>query len=319
MKKALITGGAGFIGKSLHRQLSHAGWTVDILDPRAGTGSILDMDAVYNAMHGVDIVFHMAAIAHLWVRDVHSYDRVNIEGTKNVLDAARANEVQRVVVTQSEVILRGWNKDTDEVLSEREGTPALRDMAGPYSRSKYKADLLCREAEGLDVVSLYPTVPVGQGDDAMTAPTAMLDMFLFNPPPAYLPTTLNFVPVDDVARAHILAAEKAPAGARYLISGEDWPMERIFEFLSAHSEKKMPKSKIPYGLARFSASVSELMATFTKSAPMATIEGVRFAKYAWPMTTQKAERELGWQCGDVEAALSNAVQWLKQRRNKPHQ
>lgn|GEM_PF-3164698 len=314
MKTALITGGAGFIGKSLHRQLEEAGWTVRIMDPRTGTGSILDMDAVYNATHGVDVVFHMAAIAHLWVRDVHSYDRVNIEGTKNMLDAARANNVQRVIATQSEVILRGWNKASVEALAEDEDTPALADMAGPYSRSKYKADRLCCDANDLDVISLYPTVPVGRGDDAMTAPTAMLDMFLFNPPPAYLPTTLNFVPVDDVARAHILAAQKAPPGARYLIAGEDWTMERIFNFLSAYSEKQMPRSKIPYGLARLSASTSEALAKFTKSAPMATIEGVRFAKYAWPMTAQKVERELGWRCGDVEPVLIDAVRWLKERR-----
>lgn len=318
MKTALITGGAGFIGKSLHHELEAAGWAVRIVDPRAGTGSILDKDAMAKAMEGVDVVFHMAAIAHLWVADPEAYARVNSVGTKNVLDAARMQGVKRVLATQSEVILRGWNQATGEALSEDEAVPALNDMAGPYSRSKYEADRLCREAQDLDVVSLYPTVPIGRGDDAMTAPTAMLDMFLFNPPPAYLPTALNFVPVDDVARAHILAAETAPKGARYLLSGEDWTMERIFDYLSIHSEKLMPKAKIPYALARASASVSEIMAKITKSAPMATIEGVRFAKYAWPMTSEKARRELGWYCGDIEAALDDAVEWLKQRRNKHH-
>lgn len=318
MKKALITGGAGFIGKHLSHQLQDTGWDVAILDPKSGTGSILDVPALNAAMEGVDVVFHMAAIAHLWVRDPRAYELVNVVGTQNVLDAARANGVKRIIATQSEVILRGWNEIGHKPLSEDEPTPEIKAMAGPYSRSKHRADHMCRAAQDLDIVSLYPTVPVGAGDDAMTAPTAMLDMFLFNPPPAYLPTKLNFVPVEDVARAHILAAEKAEKGARYLISGEDWTMERIFEFLAPYSEKSMPKAKIPYALARLSASVSEAMAAITKSPPMATVEGVRFAKYGWDMPSKRAERDLGWQAGPVEPEMISAIDWLKTRR-KSHQ
>ncbi|MGD8327336.1 MAG: NAD-dependent epimerase/dehydratase family protein [Sphingomonadales bacterium] len=318
MTKALITGGAGFIGKHLERQLRDAGWDVAIMDPKSGSGSILDLPALNSAMKGVDVVFHMAAIAHLWVQDVKLYERVNVQGTQNILDAARAHGVKRIIATQSEVILRGWNDPGTTPLTEGEPTPAIEAMAGPYSHSKHRADQMCRNAEDLDIVSLYPTVPVGAEDDAMTAPTAMLDMFLFNPPPAYLPTALNFVAVEDVARAHVLAAEKAEKGARYLISGEDWTMERIFDFLARHSEKRMPRSKIPYVLARISASLSEAVATITKAPPMATVEGVRFAKYAWDMSSEKATHDLGWRAGAIEPALESAVHWLKTRR-KPHQ
>lgn len=313
MKQALITGGSGFIGKHLAAQLLAAGWAVRVLDihPCAvggvefAPGSILDAAALDKAMAGVDVVFHMAAIAHLWRKDKADFYRVNVDGTRATLIAAKRAGVKRLVATQTEVILRPWNLRTARVLDEDEPTPRLEDMAGPYSRSKYLADQMCGAEDGLDIVSLYPTVPIGPGDDGMTAPTAMLHMFLNNPPPAYLETVLNFVAVEDIARAHILAAEKAERGARYLIAGEDWPLSRLLDFLKAETRRPMPKTQIPYWLARVSAECAEASAKLTGKAPMATIEGVRFAKHAWAMSAERAARDLGWDRGDVATELSS--------------
>lgn len=315
MKQALITGGSGFIGKHLAAQLLSAGWAVRVLDMRPCAvggvdfvqGSILNAAVLDKAMAGVDVVFHMAAIAHLWRRDSADFHRINVDGTRATLDAAKRAGVKRLVATQTEVILRPWNLKTARVLDEDEPTPRLEDMAGPYSRSKYLADQMCRAEEGMDIVSLYPTVPIGPGDEGMTAPTAMLHMFLNNPPPAYLETVLNFVAVEDIARSHILAAEKAEKGARYLIAGEDWPLSRLLAFLKAETGRPMPKSQIPYWLARVSAECAEASANLTGKAPMATIEGVRFAKHAWVMSAKKAARDLGWDKGDVATELSALV------------
>lgn len=314
MTRVLITGGAGFIGRHLHKQLLDEGYEVQVLDPRSGTGSILDVMTVRQAMKDVDLVFHLAALAHLWAADHRDYERVNVEGTRVVLAEARRAGVKRIIVTQTEVILRGYDISTGRPLCEDEPAALVSEMAGPYSVSKWQADRLCRETNDLDIVSLYPTVPVGAGDDAMTAPTAMLEMFLNAPPPAYLPATLNYVPVEDVARAHILAAQKADAGARFLIAGEDWTMERIFDLVASYSDKAMPARRIPYVLARISASISERLAGITKNAPLATVEGVRFAKNTWLMDASHAREVLGWEAGDVSDALNDALSWLQHRQ-----
>ncbi|MFZ5609804.1 MAG: NAD-dependent epimerase/dehydratase family protein [Pseudomonadota bacterium] len=319
MSTALVTGGAGFIGRHLVRQLHARGTTVRVLDPAASPrlfpagvdareGSILDDRALAAAMQGVETVYHLAAIAHLWRRNRDDFERVNHQGTRLVLDAARRAGAARVIVTSSEVILRGWDEASDVPLREDAPSPPLAAMAGPYSRSKHRADKAARDA---GAISLYPTVPVGPGDDAMTAPTAMLALFARRPPPAYLATTLNLVPVEDVAAAHILAAEKARAGERFLIGGEDWPMARLLDFLARHLGRPMPRRQIPYSLARLSAGVAQGMARFTKRAPVATVEGVRLAKHGWRVESDKARAALGWTAGPVAEALLRALAWLE--------
>ncbi|MEM8800623.1 MAG: NAD-dependent epimerase/dehydratase family protein [Pseudomonadota bacterium] len=331
-RKTLVTGGCGFVGRHLVAQLVERGKEVVVLDPGAADpawegfadkvthlrASITDRQAVQAAVAECDPVFHLAAIAHLWASDPAQFHRVNMEGTRILLDVVRAeDDTPKLIATSTEVILRGFNMSTDKPLTESEPPPSIDDLAGPYSRSKFEADRLVRDyaADGGDVVSLYPTVPIGPGDVNMTAPTAMLEMFLKKPPPAYLPVTLDLVPVGAVARAHILAAEKARAGARYLISGSPYRFEDLMAAATKKTGLKMPNAKVPYRIALMSGYLGEALAKITGKAPAATREGVRLAKYSWRMEASHARDDLGWEVtrSDCDQALEEAFGWLLER------
>ncbi|MBF0335770.1 MAG: NAD-dependent epimerase/dehydratase family protein, partial [Alphaproteobacteria bacterium] len=183
----LVTGGAGFLGGHLVRLLRAAGHRVRVLDPaaddEADRGSVTDPVAVGHAMSGADVVFHMAAIAHLWSPDAQDFQRVNVEGTRVVLQAARRARPKRVVATSTALILKGA---TSERVDETRPMPPLAEMIGAYARSKWLADQACAAAGDVPVVRLYPTVPIGPGDVSITPPTRMIADFLAGRLPAYL-------------------------------------------------------------------------------------------------------------------------------------
>jgi len=265
----LITGGHGFIGSALARRLAGAGYSVEVIDPAPRPSglpasvishhlSILDQGALARRMKGMGTVFHMAAVARLYARDPAIYDRVNRAGTEAVTESAYATGVARLVVTSTALVLRDWRSRAARI-NEDSPRPALAGMAGPYSRSKWQAETSVREAmaQGLEAVLLYPTVPLGPPAGFITEPTEMLRQFLTAPPPAYLNTTLDFVDVEDVAEAHILAAARAPTGGRYLLAGEGLAFHDFLGHLRDISGRTMPRRRIPYALAALTAHLGE--------------------------------------------------------------
>jgi len=320
----LVTGGAGFIGRHVVAALRQAGRRVRVLDVHAHraaagdvetiAGSVLDPAALRAAAAGVRHVYHLAALAHLWMRDKRDYMRVNVAGTQAVLDAAAAAGAAKVIVTSSETVLRGWNHASATPIRESEPVPELSAMAGAYDRSKWLADQAARTAaaNGLPVVILYPTVPVGPGDSNCTAPTRMIDAFLHGRMPAYYDCLLNLVPVEDVARGHLLAADKAAPGSRYILAGENLWMHDILAMLAALTGRPVPRRRIPYWLAALSGGVSEWWADHvTRRPPLATLTGVRLARHPRFVDATSAARALGFAPGSVRDALARAVAWLQ--------
>lgn len=322
-KNVLIIGGAGFIGRHIVSQLIALGADICVLDimPRpdeiAATvkwqqGSILDKDVLYQTMQGKSIVFHLAALAHLGVPQKHRYHQVNAVGTKNVLAAARAAQTEHLLITSTEVILRDWRQALTQPLTVPETLPDMSAMAGPYCRSKLDAEIAARHAisTGQAVSVLYPTVPVGAGDYNLTAPSAMLKQFITAPPPAYLDCRFNLIAVEDVARAHILAAQKKPGG-KYLLGGDDVNMSELLNWLAPVTDKKLPQKTVPYSLAAMTAHISKLGALLSGKAPLASLEGVKLAKQKIYVDSSASRKELGWSPMPVKPAILRAATWLK--------
>jgi dihydroflavonol-4-reductase len=320
----LVTGGSGFIGRHLVTALQARGTRVRVLDVAPSgcvapdvevvAGSVLDPACLDAALADVRCVYHLAGIAKLWTRDRADFDRVNAGGAAAVLRAAAARRVERVVHCSTEAILLPKRRGEGAFIDET-AEPQPSDMPGPYARSKLAAEQFVRSAvgTGLNALIVNPTVPIGPGDHNLTPPGAMLSMFLNGQSPAYLDCMLNLVDVRDVATGMVLASERGRVGERYILGGDNIALRDLLAQLEQMSGRSMPKRAVPGWLALASAAVAEWGAdSFTSRAPAATREGVRLALRSGPFDSQKARRELGYTPRPLEAALADAVAWLRE-------
>jgi dihydroflavonol-4-reductase len=309
----LVTGGSGFIGSYLVAALVDRGYHVRILDVASPTnglpnvefvaGSILDGDCVRRALSGIDVVFHLAAIPHLWSADADDFDRINRHGTEVVLAAAQAAKVPRFVHCSSEAVL--FASHPRDRIADETVSLSMVDMPGPYTRSKLAAEqaVLSAARRGLDAVVVSPAIPVGPGDLNVTPPTAMLK-HLKERPPFYLDCILNLVDVRDVADGMILAAEHGRDGERYVLGGESIAFPDLMRLLQPVDEATTTSRRIPAWIALAAAACAEWIARHvTGRRPLASVEGVRLALRSVPVSSSKARRELGYAPGPVRFAL----------------
>ncbi|MEZ5833104.1 MAG: NAD-dependent epimerase/dehydratase family protein [Dongiaceae bacterium] len=323
----LVTGGCGFIGRHLVEQLATRGERVRVLDLRpfesavpaieAMVGSITDSAAVAHAVEGCERIFHLAANPNLWARDPKSFDEVNHQGTRRMLEAAQKSGVQRFVYTSTESILKSVRapRQSARALIDEGVRLTLEDMPGPYCRSKFLAEEAAREAAagGLPVVIANPTMPIGPGDDLLTPPTRMILGFLNGSTPAYLDCEFNLVDARDVAAGQILAAEKGRVGERYILGAVNLSLGELLAELQRLTGLPMPRARVPYALALASALVSEGIAAVTRKAPTAPLTGVRLARTSMAFDSRKARNELGWSCRSLEQSLGDAIRWMSAR------
>jgi dihydroflavonol-4-reductase len=323
----LVTGGCGFIGRHLVDQLVARGEHVRVLDLRQldrlpanveqVTGSITDPATVARAVAGCDRVFHLAANPNLWAPDPRSFDLVNHQGTRRMLEAAQKAGVRRFIYTSTESILKSYRapKQSARALIDESVVLTLEDMPGPYCRSKFLAEEAAREAAagGLPVVIVNPTMPIGPGDQLLTPPSKMILGFLNGETPAYLDCEFNRVDARDVAEGQILAADKGRLGERYILGNINLSLGELLAALQRLTGLAMPRTRIPYALALASAIVSEGISALTKKPPVAPLTGVRLARTSMAFDCSKARHELGWSCRSLDDSLRETVRWMSGR------
>ncbi len=323
MTTAFITGATGFIGSHVAARLLEKGWNVRALR-RSGTlsphierldvewreGDIRDFDQVRSCMAGCKVVFHVAADYRLWAKNPAEIYETNVTGTANVLRAAHLSGVKRVVYTSSVGAL-GLKSD---------GTPAdettpvdIKDMIGHYKKSKFLAE---REAErflaqGLPVVIVHPSTPVGPGDHKPTPTGKIIVDFLNGRMPAYLDTGLNLVHVKDVAEGHLLALERGGIGQKYILGNKNFTLSEIFRVLERVSGIPAPRFRLPYRPILFLGCLFQAVSRITGNEPLIPYEGVKMARRFMFFDATKAVRELGLPQTPVELALSEAVKWFR--------
>ena len=290
--RAYVTGASGFIGSHVVHTLREAGWEVGETFVDVGDSAALERE-----MEGCDAVFHLAAL-YSFKGDPAEFSRVNVDGTRNVLEAARRAGVARVVHTS-----------TCATCGPVEGRPAREDDAPPdweltvpYKATKIAAERLALAAsrDGLDVVAVNPTTPVGEGDRVPTPTGRMVRGVASGRYRAYLAGTgVNLVDVRDVARGHLLAFEHGRAGERYLLGGEDMPLREVFALVAAAAGLRAPRLRVPYAVARAGAAVGLL-----------NRHEIALARLPMYFSSEKAQRELGYDPGPPGAAVARAVEEL---------
>lgn len=318
-RRSLVTGG-GFIGSHLVQQLLENGDNVRILElpdvPVPGAvevvrGSICDPYTVRKALSGVQRVYHLAANPNLWARDKNDFNLINFEGTRTIFAEAVKCDIEVIVHTSTESILTGNANKNNRVDIDIERT--LSEMPGPYCRSKFLAEQEAFRAarDGLSVVVVAPTLPVGPGDRSITPPTRMILDFLNTKTPAYLDCGFNMADVRDVAQGHILAAEYGRIGERYILGNENLTLGNLLQWIEEITGLVMPKWRIPYWLALMAGTVSEFVADYiTRNPPKAPLTGVRLAHYPMYFSSEKAVKELGFPQNPVRQALADEIAWL---------
>ena len=239
----LLTGGTGFVGGHLVRALLDTGARVrclvrptgsrdnlEGLDVEIAIGDLRDVESLRQAMRGCEVVYHCAADYRLYVPDPERMYAANVQGTENLMRAAADCRVRRIVYT-STVGTLGHGKNG---LPADESTPvAFDEMSGHYKRSKFLAERAVERwaADGLPVVIVNPSAPVGERDVKPTATGQIVVDFLAGRIPAYVDSGLNLIDVRDVARGHLLAAEKGRPGEKYILGHSN--MTTTARYLSA--------------------------------------------------------------------------------------
>jgi dihydroflavonol-4-reductase len=322
--KALVTGATGFVGAAVTRALLAAHWQVRVLARKSSDrrnlnglavdvleGDLNDVTSLQRAAQGCVGLFHVAADYRLGAPDPSQLYRANVEGTRNILDAASRAGVQRIVYTSS-VATIGIPKDGTP---GDEATPSsLDNMIGHYKRSKYLAEEVVREAAraGTSIVIVSPSTPVGPGDVKPT-PTGQLVLdAAAGRMPAYVDTGLNIVHVDDVAAGHLLAYERGNAGERYILGGEDMTLREILGVIATLVGRKPPRVRLPYGVVLPMAYLAEGYAKLSGRSGRITLEGVRMSRKRMYFSSAKAVRELGYTFRAPVAAFSDAIRWFRE-------
>ncbi len=274
-------------------------------------GDLNDPVSLQQAVRGCDTLYHVAADYRLWARDPGDLYRANVEGTRNLLQAARNAGVERVVYTST---VGALGLPVDGTPGNEETPVTETDMVGHYKRSKFLAE---REAqrfadEGLHVVIVNPSTPVGEQDIKPTPTGQIIVDFLNRGLPAYVDTGLNLIDVRDVAAGILLAGERGQAGRRYILGNRNVTLRDMLRMLADLTGLPAPRIRLPYVVAWAAVGAENLIADrLLRRAPAHPFEGVRMAKHRMFFDASRAVRELGLPQSPPEEALARAAHWFR--------
>lgn len=321
--RALVTGATGFVGAAVARALLNDGWEVRALArPQSNrcnlqglsieicVGDLTDPASLERALANCTALFHVAADYRLGVRHPEELYQANVEGTRHVLAAARNAGVERIVYTSSVATL---GLPADGSPGDEQTPVVITDMIGHYKRSKFLAEKLVLQlaADGLPVVIVNPSTPIGPGDVKPTPTGQTILDAARGRMPAYVDTGLNIVHVDDVAAGHLQAFRHGRIGERYVLGGQDMSLKEILTLVSRLVGRIPPRVRLPHALVMPIAYLSEGFTRTFGGSSRITVEAVRMSRKMMFFSSAKAQRELGYSWRPPTLALTDAVRWFE--------
>ncbi len=323
--RVAVSGAAGFIGSAITRLLVKRGASVIALaepggdrrnlrglDVEVREADVRDALAVRRALVGSRFVFHTAAVYGFWARNPATFHEVNVEGTRNVLEAAAAEGVERLVYT-STVATLGLDGTARGKPATEDDAADLSRLFGRYKQSKYVAEheVLRASAEGAPVILVLPTFPLGPRDHRPTPTGKVVVDFLNGKMPGYVDTAMNVTHVDDVAAGHLLALERGRPGRSYIVGGENLSMCELLATLSVVSGLPPVTLRLPKALALAAGLVSEtLEGRILGRHPSVPLEAARMSTTAMIFDDSRARSELGYRSRPARDAVEDSVRWF---------
>lgn len=322
--KTLVTGASGFIGSAVVRKLLARGREVrccvepgadrrnlDGLAVEIVEGDVNDRQRIGDALRGCDVLYHLAAIYKLWMKDPSLIYEVNVEGTKTVLWAAYKAGLRKVVYTSSiaAVGMRPDGQPADETTAFN-----MWEESNAYIRSKWlsERDALRFAAEGLPLTIVNPSFPFGERDIGPTPTGKFVVQALRGQVPGYMEGGFNCVDVEDVAEAHLLAEERGRVGERYIAAGHNVTYKDFYETVARIAGLKAPRRKLPgrvmwalgWAMEQYAERVSH-------KEPLMTYKAARWASRNVWFDNAKARRELGMPLTPIEDTIERSVRWFR--------
>ncbi len=321
--KILVTGGSGYIGSAVVRELlgskdkikvlvreSDDLRNLDGLDVELVYGDITDYHSIVDALKGCDRVFHLAAIYAIWLPDPKMMYWVNVQGTRNVLEACLQKKIKKVVYTSSVAALgaHGKNRPADE--SAQFNLWCTRD---DYYISKFRAEQAALDyfRRGLPVVIVNPTNPCGPRDMMPTPNGQLIINIIKGKLPGYVDGGINVSDIDDTAKGHVLAMEKGEPGEKYVLGNTNVSVKEYFDLIAQIGGGKSPSIKIPKAVAVGSGYLYQLLAEITRKPPVTTAAWVRVGSEYSFWDSSKAVNELGMPQTPIRESIQNAIDWFK--------
>ncbi len=328
--KVFITGASGYIGRELTRHLLNTGFEVNAFvralphNPLPShpalsihLGELSRVDQLQQAMRGCQIVFHLAAYAKPWAKNIGDYHRVNVQGTLNVMQAALATGVRRVIHSSSCGVFGRSNGApvNEEHISD---VPLLTE----YDESKSKAEELIREfveKANLEVIIVSPAKVYGPG--IWTESNAVSQLIR-----AYVQGEWHLLPgdgkavacfayIEDVVRGFVLAAKNGRSGERYILGGENLSFKDFFKTLADVSGKKYWLFPVPTKAMLLFGWKEEMNARLFNKQPLITRKWIKKYNYHLACSSDKAIRELGYEVTPLRTGISHTLQWLEEEQN----
>ncbi|MGH9029267.1 MAG: hopanoid-associated sugar epimerase, partial [Acidimicrobiales bacterium] len=323
--RVAVTGAAGFIGSAITRQLLDRGASVVALAEPAGDrrnlrgldvevlpADVRDAESVRRALAGSRFVFHAAGIYGFWAKDPAIFYDVNVEGTRNVLAAASAHGVERIVYT-STVGTLGLNGASEGKPATEDSVADVSHLFGHYKRSKYVAEheVLRAAAQGAPATLVLPTFPLGPRDHRPTPTGKVVVDFLNGKMPGYVDTAVNVAHVDDLATGHLLALERGLTGRSYISGGDNLSMRDLLATLAAVTGLPPVPHRFPKLLALAAGALSEIVeGCILGRRPSVPLEAARMSTTMMVFDDARARNELGYVSRPASEAVKDSVHWF---------
>jgi len=321
----LVTGATGHVGNVLVRELLERGEKVRALilpgecresisglKVEAFDGDVLDLDSVFQSMRGVKGIFHLAGVISIMPGANPFVRKVNVDGTKNILRAAKESGVKKLIYTSSiHAIRRVEGGMIDETVPYDMDNPY-----GAYDRSKAEATLEVLKAadSGLEAVVTCPTGVIGPFDFRGSMMGALIHDAAIAKPTLYVDGAYDFVDVRDVADGLISAAENGKRGESYILSGQKISVRYLLETVREITGRNFFQMKIPFDLARFAALFTPMYYQMANATPRFTPYSLEVLQSNSNISHAKATQELGYSPRSLSESLRDTVKWFLESR-----